>query len=66
MNFDSGFIRTDVPFIMRFLRARKFDVEDSFAVYVNYYRFMHHNRDFFIGFNVNNSEVGTAEGINSE
>ena len=52
-----GFIRTDATFVMRFLRARKFDAQDAFEVYVNYYRFMHSQRDFFLGYNINNPEV---------
>jgi len=57
---DVGFIRTDPQFAMRFLRARKFDAHDAFDVYVNYYRFMHSQRDFFLGYNINNLEIRSA------
>ena len=53
----TGFLRTDPAFVLRFLQAYKYDVEASFEVYVNYYRFMHTNRDFYVGFNINNPEV---------
>lgn len=57
---DVGFIRTDTAFVMRFLRARKFDAPDAFDVYVNYYRFMHSQHDFFLGYNINNPEIRNA------
>lgn len=35
------FSRDDGPFLLRFLRARKFDVERAARLYVNYYKFRH-------------------------
>ena len=40
------FKRTDNRFLLRFLRSRKFDVERSLHVYVNYYKYRHKHRDW--------------------
>ena len=43
---------------MRFLRATKFDAQEAFEIFVNYYNFMHRNhQNFYVGYNVNNPEV---------
>lgn len=35
------FVRKDDGFLLRFLRARKFDVERSLQLYLNYYKYRH-------------------------
>lgn len=39
------FKRTDNRFLLRFLRARKFDQERSLQLYVNYYKYRHKHRE---------------------
>lgn len=48
---DTNFLRTDDEFIERFLRARKYQLEDSFELYANYYLYRQRNKDLFIRFN---------------
>lgn len=35
------FVRKDDGFLLRFLRAKKFDVERSLKLYLNYYKYRH-------------------------
>lgn len=35
------FVRKDDSFLLRFLRAKKFDVERSLQLYLNYYKYRH-------------------------
>ena len=42
---DVVFQRTDDKFLLRFLRARKFDVERALSLYVNYYKFRHKHKN---------------------
>ena len=42
-----AFTRKDGPFLLRFLRARKFDVERAATLYCNYYRYRHKYAHFF-------------------
>ena len=39
------FSRDDGPFLLRFLRARKFDVDRATLLYCNYYKFRHKYAD---------------------
>lgn len=42
-----GFTRTDDEFLMRFLRARKMNVKESFQLMVNYFAYRQRNADIF-------------------
>ncbi|XP_050309796.1 clavesin-2-like [Anthonomus grandis grandis] len=51
--------RTDDAFLLRFLRARKFNVEAAHRLFVNYYRFKENNPEFFDGVQLKNLlEIG--------
>lgn len=43
---DIVFRRTDNRFLLRFLRARKFDVDRALQVYVNYHKYRHKHREW--------------------
>ena len=49
---DIGFLRTDDDFILRFLRARKFDQADTFRLLAQYFQFRQQNLDMFQSFKV--------------
>ena len=43
------FQRNDDKFLLRFLRARKFDVDRALQLYVNYYKYCHRHRELLDG-----------------
>ena len=43
----SEFLRRDDAFILRFLRARKFDLFESFKLYARYFEYRQHNSSIF-------------------
>lgn len=49
---DLPFKRTDNKFLLRFLRARKFDEERAFKLLCTHIEFQKHNRHFFRGLNL--------------
>lgn len=49
---DIGFLRTDDDFILRFLRARKFDPAETFRLLAQYFQFRQQNLDMFQSFKV--------------
>lgn len=49
---DIGFLRTDDEFIVRFLRARKFDHTETFRLLAQYFQFRQQNLDMFQSFKV--------------
>lgn len=49
---DIGFLRTDDDFILRFLRARKFDQVETFRLLAQYFQFRQQNLDMFQSFKV--------------
>lgn len=49
---DIGFLRTDDDFILRFLRARKFDQLETFRLLAQYFQFRQQNLDMFQSFKV--------------
>lgn len=49
---DIGFLRTDDDFILRFLRARKFDQMETFRLLAQYFQFRQQNLDMFQSFKV--------------
>lgn len=49
---DIGFLRTDDDFILRFLRARKFDQTETFRLLAQYFQFRQQNLDMFQSFKV--------------
>lgn len=49
---DIGFLRTDDEFIVRFLRARKFDHLETFRLLAQYFQFRQQNLDMFQSFKV--------------
>lgn len=49
---DVGFLRTDDDFILRFLRARKFQQAESFRLLAQYFQFRQQNLDMFQSFKV--------------
>lgn len=51
---DIGFLRTDDDFILRFLRARKFDQVETFRLLAQYFQFRQQNLDMFQSFKVRN------------
>lgn len=49
---DIGFLRTDDDFILRFLRARKFEQAETFRLLAQYFQFRQQNLDMFQSFKV--------------
>ena len=49
---DIGFLRTDDDFILRFLRARKFNQTETFRLLAQYFQFRQQNLDMFQSFKV--------------
>ncbi|XP_034427981.1 clavesin-1-like [Hippoglossus hippoglossus] len=57
---DIGFLRTDDDFILRFLRARKFDQMETFRLLAQYFQFRQQNLDMFQSFKVDDSGIKRA------
>ncbi|XP_070534833.1 clavesin-2-like [Ptychodera flava] len=57
---DIKFIRTDDAFILRFLRARKFDTYEAFRLYARYYEYRQIHKAIFQEFSVSNPEMYQA------
>jgi len=55
-----GFLCTDDEFLLRFLCARKFKIEASFNLLVNYYLYRQRHRHLFIGLNVQDPLIKRA------
>lgn len=56
--------RTDDAFLLRFLRARKFNIESAYRLIVNYYDFKDNNPEIFDGVNLQHLlRVGKADVI---
>ncbi|ESO85290.1 hypothetical protein LOTGIDRAFT_179489 [Lottia gigantea] len=59
---DINFLRQDDVFILRFLRARKFNTEETFKLYARYFEYRQNNKNLFKGFQA--SEKGVKEALN--
>ncbi|XP_077480865.1 clavesin-1-like [Stigmatopora argus] len=57
---DVGFLRTDDDFILRFLRARKFDPPETFRLLAQYFQFRQQNLDMFQSFKVDDPGIKRA------
>ncbi|XP_004080866.1 clavesin-1 [Oryzias latipes] len=57
---DIGFLRTDDDFILRFLRARKFDQLETFRLLAQYFQFRQQNLDMFQSFKVDDLGIKRA------
>uniref|UniRef100_A0A3Q2PC91 Clavesin-1-like n=2 Tax=Fundulus heteroclitus TaxID=8078 RepID=A0A3Q2PC91_FUNHE len=57
---DIGFLRTDDEFILRFLRARKFDHMETFRLLAQYFQFRQQNLDMFQSFKVDDPSIKRA------
>ncbi|KAG1677098.1 Clavesin-2 [Nymphon striatum] len=57
---DIKFLRSDESFILRFLRARKFDIQEAFALYGRYFEFRQLNPKLFHCFNAAESDIKQA------
>ncbi|XP_051909921.1 clavesin-1-like [Hippocampus zosterae] len=57
---DIGFLRTDDDFILRFLRARKFDPVETFRLLAQYFQFRQQNLDMFQSFKVDDPGIKRA------
>ncbi|XP_029001982.1 clavesin-1-like isoform X2 [Betta splendens] len=57
---DIGFLRTDDDFILRFLRARKFDQLETFRLLAQYFQFRQQNLDMFQSFKVDDPGIKRA------
>ncbi|XP_076306745.1 clavesin-2-like isoform X2 [Tachypleus tridentatus] len=58
---DVGFLRTDAAFILRFLRARKFDVQKAFSLYTQYFVYRQKHPSLFKSFNA--SDLGIKQAL---
>ncbi|KAK3895294.1 hypothetical protein Pcinc_000986 [Petrolisthes cinctipes] len=58
---DVAFLRTDPPFLLRFLRARKFRVGDAFLLLSHYFEYRQRHRELFRGLNVGNGNGSDGE-----
>ncbi|CAL4067151.1 unnamed protein product, partial [Meganyctiphanes norvegica] len=56
---DVAFLRTDPPFLMRFLRAKKFRVGDAFLMLCRYFEYRQRHRELFRGMTI--AAEGTGE-----
>ncbi|XP_048781095.2 clavesin-2-like isoform X2 [Ostrea edulis] len=54
---DITFLRTDDAFILRFLRARKFDTVESFRLLARYFEYRQNNPALFKNFNASESDI---------
>lgn len=59
---DIGFLRTDDDFILRFLRARKFDQAETFRLLAQYFQFRQQNLDMFQSFKVRRMHMRNHRG----
>ncbi|XP_078137287.1 clavesin-1-like [Sander vitreus] len=57
---DIGFLRTDDDFILRFLRARKFNQMETFRLLAQYFQFRQQNLDMFQSFKVDDPGIKRA------
>ncbi|KAL1006425.1 hypothetical protein UPYG_G00072200 [Umbra pygmaea] len=57
---DVGFLRTDDDFILRFLRARKFNQAETFRLLAQYFQFRQQNLDMFQSFKVDDPGIKRA------
>nr|XP_020477537.1 clavesin-1-like isoform X2 [Monopterus albus] len=57
---DIGFLRTDDDFILRFLRARKFDQVETFRLLAQYFQFRQQNLGIFQSFKVDDPGIKRA------
>uniref|UniRef100_A0A3Q3XGM7 Clavesin-1 n=1 Tax=Mola mola TaxID=94237 RepID=A0A3Q3XGM7_MOLML len=57
---DIGFLRTDDDFILRFLRARKFNQVETFRLLAQYFQFRQQNLDMFQSFKVDDPGIKRA------
>ncbi|KAM9712909.1 LOW QUALITY PROTEIN: clavesin-1-like [Menidia menidia] len=57
---DIGFLRTDDDFILRFLRARKFDQMETFRLLAQYFQYRQQNLDMFQSFKVGDPGIKRA------
>ncbi|CAH1776262.1 unnamed protein product [Owenia fusiformis] len=58
---DINFLRKDEEFILRFLRARKFQTFEAFRLYARYFEYRQHNKNLFKKFHA--SEPGIKEAL---
>lgn len=54
------FIRKDDDFLLRFLHARKMNVQESFQLLVNYYSYRQRNRHLFVHLNAQDESIQLA------
>ncbi|KAK3581632.1 hypothetical protein CHS0354_018810 [Potamilus streckersoni] len=57
---DINFLRQDDAFILRFLRARKFDTSEAFKLYASYFMYRQNNPDLFKDFKASESAIKEA------
>lgn len=57
---DIDFLRKDDDFLLRFLHARKMNVQDSFQLLANYYSYRQRNRHLFIHLNAQDESIQQA------
>lgn len=54
------FTRTDDDFLLRFLHARKMNVQESFQLLANYFLYRQRNRHLFIHLNAQDESIQLA------
>ena len=59
-HFPSDFLRTDDSFILRFLRARKFNVYEAFRLYARYFAYRQQNPNLFKKFHASETNMKNA------
>ncbi|KAK3927645.1 Clavesin-2 [Frankliniella fusca] len=57
---DVEFARTDDEFLLRFLHARKMNIQESFQLLVNYYSYRQRNRHLFIHLSAQDESIQQA------
>ncbi|XP_074656075.1 clavesin-2-like [Tubulanus polymorphus] len=57
---DIDFLRTDDAFLVRFLRARKFDAFETFKLYARYFEYRQTNRNLFRKFHASEPGIKSA------
>lgn len=58
---DVAFLRTDPPFLLRFLRAKKFRVGDAFLLLCRYFEYRQQHRELFRGLNTGSRNENGGE-----